>query len=90
MDTASLYPAALTSTFITLRACVRDINPARLTREQVALLHEIANFAFANAQEACLLEADRDLAICDERDALAAERLMAESDAVDHQIAHLV
>ena len=79
----------LTSTLIFVRACVRDLNPATLTEEQIALLHQIASFACANAQEARILE-DVALAQADEAAALAADRLMAESDALDAQIAHLV
>ena len=47
---------ALTSTLITIRACVRDINCASLTEEQIALLHELASFACANAQEARIVQ----------------------------------
>jgi hypothetical protein len=43
---------ALTSTLIFVRACVRDLKCASLTQEHITLLHEIANFACANAQEA--------------------------------------
>ena len=42
----------LTAALIHVRACVRDINCASLTEEHIALLHEIANFACTNAQEA--------------------------------------
>ena len=79
MDTTS-SSSTLTSTLIFVRACVRDLNPATLTEEHIALLHQIASFACANAQEARILEGV----------ALAADRLMAESDALDAQIAHLV
>lgn len=42
----------LTATLIHIRACVRDLNCASLTEEHIALLHQIASFACANAQEA--------------------------------------
>ena len=42
----------LTAALIHVRACVRDLNCASLTEEHIALLHEIANFACTNAQEA--------------------------------------
>jgi hypothetical protein len=75
----------LTSTLIFARACVRDINPASLTDEQIGLLHEIANFACANAQEARLLEgSDHALIQSFEED----EPWVAESDALDHSIGH--
>ena len=67
--------AALTSTLIFARACVRDLNCESLTDDQIALLHEIASFACANAQEARWAHDDR-------------SRIAAESDALDHQIAH--
>jgi len=44
--------SALTATLIHVRACVRDLNCSSLTEEHIALLHEIANFACTNAQEA--------------------------------------
>lgn len=85
MDTTS-SSSTLTSTLIFVRACVRDLNPATLTEEHIALLHQIASFACANAQEARILE-DVVLAQCDEHEALMADRLMVESDALDHHIA---
>ena len=88
MDTTPAI-STLTSTLIVVRAYVRDLNPATLTEEHIALLHQIASFACANAQEARILE-DVALAQADEAAALAADRLMAESDALDAQIAHLV
>ncbi len=39
------------------RALVRDLNCATLTETDIALLHEIANFACANAQEARFVQA---------------------------------
>ena len=42
----------LTAVLIHVRACVRDLNCASLTEEHIALLHQIASFACANAQEA--------------------------------------
>lgn len=73
----------LTSTLIFARALVRDLNAASLTEEQIALLHEIANFACANAQEARYAQ--------DEMDHAAIERFEDEdeaweSDAMDHSI----
>jgi hypothetical protein len=56
MHNASTPTSTLTSTLITVRALVRDINPATLTDEQIALLYEVANFALSNAQEARLGE----------------------------------
>ena len=44
--------SALTTTLIHARACVRDLNCAALTEEHIAILHQIASFACANAQEA--------------------------------------
>jgi hypothetical protein len=90
MDTTSSYSASFTGALITLRAVVRDINPARLTQEQVELLHQIASLACHNAQEASMLEAERDLALCEQAEANTHARIMWVSDAADHQIAHLV
>lgn len=42
----------LTAALVHVRACVRDLNCASLTEEHIALLHQIASFACANAQEA--------------------------------------
>jgi hypothetical protein len=42
----------LTAVLIHVRACVRDLKCASLTEEHIALLHQIASFACANAQEA--------------------------------------
>lgn len=84
MDTTS-SSSTLTSTLIFVRACVRDLNPAALTEEHIALLHQIASFACANAQEARILE-DVALAQCDEHEALMADRLVVESDALDHSV----
>jgi hypothetical protein len=49
--------STLTSTLIHVRACVRDLNCASLTEEHIALLHQIASFACANAQEARFAQA---------------------------------
>lgn len=88
MDT-NCSSSTLTSALLFVRACVRDLNPARLNEEHIALLHQIASYACANAQEARILE-DVALAQADEAAALAADRLTVEADAADHQIAHLV
>jgi hypothetical protein len=79
----------LTATLIHVRAIVRDLAPRSLTDEHITLLHEIANFAFSNAQDARLAQVEHDvlLAQMDEHEALIAERLMAESDALDHSAA---
>ena len=96
MDTnprsAAIRSAALTSALIAVRAIVRDVDATLLSDEQIALLHEIANFAFANAQEARVLQTERDalLAQIDEHEALMADRLMVHADAADHSIAHLL
>lgn len=83
---------ALTSTLITIRACVRDINCASLTEEQITLLHEIANFACANAQEARWVRDEREATLSQaiEYERAIEARIAAESDALDHEIAHLV
>ena len=52
----------------------------------VAMLEAIASTASQIAQD-LRVEHDRVMAQFDELEALAAERLMAESDALDHQIA---
>ena len=44
--------SALTAILIHVRACVRDLDCSSLTEEHIALLHQIASFACANAQEA--------------------------------------
>ena len=51
----------LTSVLVHVRACVRDLNCASLTEEHIALLHQIASFACANAQEARFVQ-DADVA----------------------------
>ena len=91
MDTTS-SSALLTATLITVRACVRDINAAILTEEQIALLHEIANFAIANAQEARWVRDEHEASLSQvlEHERALQAKLVAESDAADHQIAHLV
>ncbi len=92
MDTTSSSTARLTATLITVRACVRDIDATILTEEQIALLHEIANFASANAQEARFVrdEHEASLAQAVQYELALEAKLVAESDAADHQIAHLV
>jgi hypothetical protein len=85
METTS-YPTTLTSALITVRAIVRDITPERLTAEQIELLDQIASFACANAQEASLLEAKRDLAMAEELEA----RLVGESDAQDRLVQRMM
>jgi hypothetical protein len=57
--------SALTSTLVFARACVRDLNCASLTEEQIALLHEIASFACANAQEARIVQGAEAAAIAE-------------------------
>jgi len=52
----------------------------------VAMLEAIASTASQIAQD-LRVESDRLMAQADEADALAADRLMVESDALDHQIA---
>ena len=91
MDTTS-STARLTATLITVRACVRDINATILTEEQIALLHEIANFAIANAQEARFVRDEHEASLSQalEYERLVKAKIALESDALDHQIAHLV
>lgn len=91
MDT-NRSSSALTATLITVRACVRDLNAATLTEEHIALLHEIANFACANAQEARWVRDEHEATVSQavEYERLIEARIAAESDALDHQIAHLV
>lgn len=67
-------------------AIIRDIETCNLNLQDVAMLEQVAFFASSLAQETRTLE-DALMAQIDEMEALAADRLMCESDAVDHQIA---
>ena len=84
--------ARLTAILMTVRACVRDIDATTLTEEQIALLHQIASFACANAQEARFVRDEHEASLSQalEYERALEAKLVAESDAADHQIAHLV
>jgi hypothetical protein len=90
MDTnrSSTLTAALTA----MRAYVRDLNPARLSEGDVELLHGLTDFALAAVHEARWLLDERaeSKAQALEYERLIEAKLAAESDALDHQIAHLV
>ena len=93
MTTNPVTSAALmTASLKVLRECVRDINPARLSEGDIELLNGVADFALAHVQEARWLLDEREeyksQALQYER--LIEARIMAQSDALDHQIAHLV
>jgi hypothetical protein len=83
MHNASQPESNLTATLIFARALVRDLNVASLTEEQIGLLHEIANFACTNAQEARYVHNERDLAAIEQ---LEEQDETWESDAMDHSI----
>ena len=89
---SSSSAALMTASLRALRECVRDINPARLSEGDIELLHGVADFALAHVHEARWLLDERAES---KSQALEYERLIeakiaAESDALDHQIAHLV
>jgi hypothetical protein len=90
MDTNS--SSALTAALTLVRAYVRDISAARLSEADVELLHGVADFALAHVQEARWLLDERAAALSQavEYERLIEARIAAESDALDHQIAHLV
>ena len=76
-------PSTLTSTLTFALACVRDLNAGALTEEQIALLHEIANFASVNAQEAAHIIGAEQAAI-DRMEEDADDECAWISDALDH------
>lgn len=84
--------ALMTASLRVLRECVRDINPARLSEGDIELLHGVADFALAHVQEARWLLDERAAALSQavEYEVLIQAKIAAESDALDHQIAHLV
>ena len=90
MDTNS--SSTLTAALTLVRAYVRDIDAARLSETDVELLNGVADFALAHVQEARRLldESALILAQLTEYERLIEARIVAESDALDHQIAHLV
>lgn len=90
MDTNS--SSTLTAALTLARAYVRDIDAARLSETDVELLNGVADFALAHVQEARRLldESALILAQLTEYERLIEARIVAESDALDHQIAHLV
>lgn len=90
MDTNS--SSTLTAALTLVRAYVRDIDAARLSETDVELLNGVADFALAHVQEARRLldESALILSQLTEYERLIEARIAAESDALDHQIAHLV
>lgn len=90
MDTNS--SSTLTAALTLARAYVRDIDAARLSETDVELLNGVADFALAHVQEARRLldESALILSQLTEYERLIEARIVAESDALDHQIAHLV
>lgn len=90
MDTNS--SSTLTAALTLARAYVRDIDAARLSETDVELLNGVADFALAHVQEARRLldESALILSQLTEYERLIEARIAAESDALDHQIAHLV
>jgi len=90
MDTNS--SSTLTAALTLVRAYVRDISAARLSETDVELLNGVADFALAHVQEARWLLDERAATLSQavEYERLIEARIAAESDALDHQIAHLV
>jgi hypothetical protein len=90
MDTNS--SSTLTAALTLVRAYVRDISAARLSETDVELLNGVADFALAHVQEARFLLDERAAVLSQalEYERLIEARIAAESDALDHQIAHLV
>jgi hypothetical protein len=90
MDTNS--SSTLTAALTLVRAYVRDISAARLSETDVELLHGVADFALAHVHEARWLLDERaaTLSQAAEYERLIEARIAAESDALEHQIAHLV
>lgn len=84
--------ALMTASLRVLRECVRDINPARLSEGDIELLNGVADFALAHVQEARWLLDERAATLSQalEYERLIEARIATESDALDHQIAHLV
>ena len=89
---SSSSAALMTASLRVLRECVRDINPARLSEGDIELLNGVADFALAHVQEARWLLDERAATLSQalEYERLIEARIMAQSDALDHQIAHLV
>ena len=89
---SSSSAALMTASLRVLRECVRDINPARLSETDVELLNGVADFALAHIHEARWLLDERAAALSQavEYECLIQAKIAAESDAADHQIAHLV
>lgn len=89
---SSSSAALMTASLRVLRECVRDINPARLSEGDIELLNGVADFALAHVQEARWLLDERAATLSQavEYERLIEARIAAESDALDHQIAHLV
>jgi hypothetical protein len=95
MDTTSSSAssaALMTASLRVLRECVRDINPARLSEGDIELLNGVADFALAHVREARWLLDEREAVLSQavQYERLVQAKIMAESDAVDHEIAHLV
>jgi hypothetical protein len=96
MDTTSSSAASsaalMTASLRVLRECVRDINPARLQEGDIELLNGVADFALAHVREARWLLDEREAALSQalEYERLVEAKIAMESDALDHQIAHLV
>ena len=90
MDTNS--SSTLTAALTLVRAYVRDISAARLSEGDIELLNGVADFALAHVQEARWLLDERAATLSQalEYERLIEARITAQSDALDHQIAHLV
>ena len=90
MDTNS--SSTLTAALTLVRAYVRDISAARLSETDVELLNGVADFALAHVQEARWLLDERAATLSQalEYERLIEARITAQSDGIDHQIAHLV
>jgi hypothetical protein len=81
-----------TNSITCVRAIVRDLDPTELSDTDIELLNGVVDFALAHLQEARRLQNEREaiLAQAVEYERLIEARIAAESDALDHQIAHLV
>jgi hypothetical protein len=89
---AASSAALMTASLRALRECVRDINPARLSESDIELLHGIADFALAHVHEARWLLDERQATLSQavEYEVFIQAKIAAESDAADHEMAHLV
>ena len=81
-------PSPANTILVIIRAMLEDVS----AHVEVSDLRILDSISVASAQLAqdLRLSHDRDLAVADEWEALVAAKIMAESDALDHQIANLV